>query len=378
MKGKQSGKMLALVGSVSLVLLIVMIAFMAACAKPAPSSTPVTAPTSTPVTAPTSTPVKPITLVFTSGESSTGRWATDFFNPWFADLEKRTGGRVKVELHYGGELASVADAYQATVKGSVNMAHLITGMVPGKFPMSDIVAFASYDTVCYRSSRVWWELYQEFPEMRAEFKDVKLLWVGTQFYQGIGCVIPIRKFEDNKGLKMIASSKWSGARGQALGWAPVSIAPQDMFMSLQTKVVQGITVSPMSLLDLKLGEVLPYVTNIEQSKASNCCVMNLNTWNSLPADIQKIMDDMTPDLVDLKDKIEQQYAKDIIPACAQKYGTEFINLSPEEVARWVAVDRPVFQSYANELEAKGLPGNKLMNEFLRLEKKYSAAEYAFK
>ena len=53
-----------------------------------------------------------------------------------------------------------------------------------------------------------------------------------------------------------------------------------------------------------------------------------------------------------------------------------VELTKEEKARWVAVDKPIQDKFVAELEGKGLPGKELMAEWLRLENEYSSEQYA--
>ena len=74
----------------------------------------------------------PITLVFTSHNSGSGFWKTNVIEPYFIELEKRTNGRVKVEQHWNGELVNLMDAYDAMVKGVVDLAEYFPSMLQGK------------------------------------------------------------------------------------------------------------------------------------------------------------------------------------------------------------------------------------------------------
>ena len=58
---------------------------------------------------------------------------------------------------------------------------------------------------------------------------------------------------------------------------------------------------------------------------------------------------------------------------AEEYGTEFITLPPEELARWDELVKPLQEEFLADLEAKGLPAHEAYEEYHRL-----AAEYTFK
>jgi TRAP-type C4-dicarboxylate transport system substrate-binding protein len=146
-------------------------------------------------------------------------------------------------------------------------------------------------------------------------------------------------------------------------------------MSLEKGIIDG-TPTPLYLLeDWKTGEVCPYVSLVCTSTPGFAVAMNLNTFNSLPADIQKTMVDMGEYLVDLLDDVQYGVDNERYDRAIDIFGTEFIEIPKEELARWVEADKPVLDTFVAELEAKGMPGTQLKEEFQKLEKKYAGEEY---
>jgi TRAP-type C4-dicarboxylate transport system substrate-binding protein len=99
--------------------------------------------------------------------------------------------------------------------------------------------------------------------------------------------------------------------------------------------------------------------------------MNLDTWNKLPKDIQQAIDGMVDWLADLHDTWIVQINEELKASFPKDYGTQFSELTKEEAARWMAADQPVKDAFVKELNDMGLPGTKLMEEYLRLETQYS-------
>ena len=54
---------------------------------------------------------EPTTLVFACFEPDRGLMYDKFWKPWLDEVEKRTGGMVKIEAHFNGELAAPPDAW---------------------------------------------------------------------------------------------------------------------------------------------------------------------------------------------------------------------------------------------------------------------------
>jgi TRAP-type C4-dicarboxylate transport system substrate-binding protein len=379
LKGKQSRKILPLIVSISLMLLIVLTASMAACTKEEPTPPP-TPPPSEPTPPPTPPPVEPITLVFTHHDPLGGLWDTELYGPLFAEIEERSGGAVKVEAHWAGELVALPDVYDAIMKGTVEIGHFNPTMVPGKFPLDEITAFNSYNVFCYRASRLHWELHKAFPEMQATYSDTKILGKYATFPNNSMTTErkPIRKFEDNQGAKMVVMGKWDALRAEALGRTPMSLMPEETYMAFETGVADGFAVPYFTLFDFGWGEPLRYVTNANERPGVWGFAMNLDTWNSLPADVQRMIEETSDEYVDVWDMAMLRTDRDLREPAFQEFGLEYVELPPEDLARWVEADRPVWDQFAAELDAQGLPGTELVEEYLRLEAKYAGEEYALK
>jgi len=147
MKEKKSHSIRSAPGIIVLILILIMVASLVACSKPPATSSPAASSpaTTTPVAA------KPITLVFTSHNNGSGFWAKNVIGPYFREIEKRTNGLVKIEEHWNGELVSLKDAYDAMLRGDVDLAEWFPSMLQGRFPMDDVVSFTQYNS---KSSRL--------------------------------------------------------------------------------------------------------------------------------------------------------------------------------------------------------------------------------
>ncbi|MDD5702851.1 MAG: TRAP transporter substrate-binding protein DctP [Dehalococcoidales bacterium] len=385
---------------ISLVLVMVLtVGIVGACSTstptaPATSSAPgVTTPATTPVqasptktappstTAPSSTaPVQQITLVYSDFEPAGSFWDTEVTQVWFAELEKRTGGRVKVESHFGGELYGLFDIYDALLKGSVDMAKFLPTMFADKFPMDGAMIFTPVNLHPWRSGAAWLELYNAFPEMQAQYKNTPLIGLAPTPCFGLATTKKeIHKWEDAKGLKMVGAGPAPESRQKAIGIVPVSLPPSDMYMGLKTGTLDGLAVQMHSLEDFKWVDVLPYMTVACINGGVWSFGMSQKAWNNLPPDIQQTMTDMIPWVTELVDQVAYKMDQESLNTFPQKYGTKIIELSQAEADRWAEVDGPTLDAYIAEyVTAKGLPGDRLKTEFLRVMQKYSAEEYKFK
>jgi len=372
MKQNISRKLLISV-TITLVLILAITVFFGACGK---KTTTVQPPASTTTTA--TTPVKPVTLVFTSHNSGSGFWRKSVIEPYFIELEKRTNGRVKVEQHWNGELVNLIDAYDFMLKGSVDLAEYFPSMLAGRFPMDDVVPFGPSDTICYRPGRVLYELGQQFPKMLEPYGDAKLLWREPGYSVGVVTTKKaIRDLAGSKGYKIGPVGRWSSALIEAFGWVPTPVPPEDSTSALQTGVQDGSGISMYLLWEFGWGPLMKYMTiPIHCDEMLVNCSMNLKTWNSLPPDVQGIINGMSEWIVDLQDQAVVRNFQESLPKATSEFGIEIIELSPAEQAKFSAAAVPVQEAFVADLVSKGLPGKELMAKFLELNKKYSDKQYA--
>ena len=93
--------------------------------------------------------------------------------------------------------------------------------------------------------------------------------------------------------------------------------------------------------------------------------MNWDSFNALPPDIQKIIDDSIPWVRELY--IQNMYEIDGSgEEFAKKLGHEFIELSDEDLAAFYKIMAEEARVTAEELDAKGLPGTKIFERVRQL------------
>lgn len=105
--------------------------------------------------------------------------------PWYEMVGEATKSRVEVIPYYGAVLNKAADGWTAAQTGITDIQWCMTGLFPGQFPLTEVgnlplLGIPKGETL----SRALWRLYEEYPEIQAEYAPVKLLalWV---LYSGV-------------------------------------------------------------------------------------------------------------------------------------------------------------------------------------------------
>lgn len=243
---------------------------------------------------------------------------------------------------------------------------------PGQFPLSEMAMLPELGAPsAVASSKMFWQAYNNVPEVKKEWTASKLLFVhSAPANQILTTKKPIRKVEDLKGMKIRVSGAVAVKMGKALGFSPVDLPMADLFDALQKGVIDGLFLNDEPLVSRRLNEVLKYTTsNLDGGHDAFFVVMNAKKYASLPDDVKKVIDSVSGDFgVELFGKAWDKFDAEAIVKNTEK-GVERIVLAPEELEKFRKALAPVKDEYAQELEAKKLPGKKTLEVLLSQAKK---------
>ena len=146
-----------------------------------------------------------------------------------------------------------------------------------------------------------------------------------------------------------------------MGASPEIILTPDLYMSLERGLVEAQIFPSSGVVGFKLYEVAKYILMLDKPAGSNVRVMRQETWNILPPDIQKIIDEMSPWISELGMNAWAAYDEYNFSVAKEK-GMELIYLAPEERQRLIDLQKFVEEDWAEEMDAMGLPGTEMINE----------------
>jgi TRAP-type transport system periplasmic protein len=290
--------------------------------------------------------------------------------PLMKEIENATKGRVQVTVHAGGALGKGPDHFDMAASGIVDIAVSVQAYTAGRFPLSAVVElpFLSPSGEC--GARILWGLYQKFPEFRAEYKDVKVL--GLHCYGANQLMMgkkPVHTLAAAKGLKIRGTGEVQGEMIKRMGAVPLSMAAPELYESVDKGVIDGMFFAFGAARGFRFFEVTKYVTVGDFFVGPQFLVMNMKTWNSLPPDIQKIIDGLTGEKAAVMGGKGYDSEDALGVADFQKAKAEIYKLPPDELAKWKAAFAPISDAWVAGLEAKGLPGKKIFDEAKRIAEK---------
>ncbi len=312
----------------------------------------------------------PIELKFASNVSDVAAISTDFVKRWGSEVEKATGGRVKVTYYFNQSLLKQGDMYDGVAKGIADVCWGLGSWFPNRFPLSTISELPSPLTTAAAGSKVMWDLYDKY--LKDEYKTVKVLEVSTASPKYLFFVTkPIKTMEDLKGTRVDAVGRTEGKIVQLLGGSPQVVPFPELYSALERGIIDGGLLATGGVSALRLQEVLKYFNDFPFGMAPGFMVMNKAKWERLPADIQKQIGSLSGayasnmhgtawDAEEITGR-KALAAKGVLP----------YRMTPEETKRWRDVLAPLAKDWIKEMESKGLPGQKMYEDYLQLVNKYA-------
>lgn len=314
-------------------------------------------------------PSKPIELSFAYALPPLHIAVKKVLEPWAKELEEKCGGRIKI-THYPAEsLVKGRDAYEGAVRGFADIVWGMQHIMPGRFPLTEVFHLPflapSAEAMVLAPYQPIYEKY-----LKREYKDVKVLYLSVEPPSQLLTKKPVRTLEDIKGIKINATGRVAPAVKE-MGASPAEIPPPELYTSLQLGVIGG-TISPLAgILGFRLYEVAKHATLAHVFSITTFLVMNLDKWNSLPPDIQKIIDEYIG-IGAFDRRIPRtglEMAKEAMEVM-KKAGVEFIPLSPTEHQRWKKFAQVSNDKWLESIAAKGLPGKELLNDISEILEKF--------
>jgi len=287
---------------------------------------------------------------------------------WKKEVEKRTGGQVAVSTFPGGTLLGAKNMLDGVVAGQADIGCLCMAYQPGRFVVTNGTSLPLGIPDARTGSLVLWDMYNKY--LPQAFAQVKVLTMFTTAPANIMSKMPIRTLADIQGVDLRASG---GAAQILKAWSanqvgmPMSATPE----ALQKGVVQGLFSSLEAMKDFNYAELCRYVTLTDTVIYPFAVVMNLDRWNGLPPDVQKVMEDLAREQAEWTGNYMDQHVKESIDWSKKTYQVEFIALDAAEKSRWNDRLSPITDQWIADSTAKGFAARQIVEDIKELIRQYA-------
>jgi TRAP-type C4-dicarboxylate transport system substrate-binding protein len=266
------------------------------------------------------------------------------------DLEARSGGQLKIRFFPAGTLLTAPKMYDGVVEGIADIGFSNIGYTFGRFRMTEVLDLPLGFPNAWVANHVANDFFREFKPK--EWDKIHMLSMHTSPVNVvISATKPVNKMEDLKGMTLRGLG-FIAEVVSALGGTPRPIPTPEAYEAIQKRVIDGLMLPMETMRAFRYAEVAKYVTECWPigQVYTFYMVMNKDTWNKLPPNIQKIINEYP-----FEEKLATMWNE--VDIDGKKYGMEkglkFIELPPEEIAKWKKAVEPVLDKYVKSMVTAG-------------------------
>ena len=269
---------------------------------------------------------------------------------------------------YAGSIAEPSGVLEAVESGIAEFGYVPHLFEGDKLPLEQITYITPFGTDdLTKLMTVMEQLHDAIPEMDQAWEkngQRMLAPVGIDSYH-FDTNFEINSIDDLKNKKI-------GTAGLALNWlkdtgaVPVAGALTTFYNAMSTGLYDGVLTFESAIAPYKFYEVAPYITKINfGAMYASALTVNLDTWNSLPADVQTAIQEAADMYRESTAEFYQTAgAKSLETAAAN--GATIHEFSAEQRAAYAERLPDFAKEWAEKLDAQGMPGTKTLQTYMQL------------
>jgi TRAP-type C4-dicarboxylate transport system substrate-binding protein len=296
---------------------------------------------------------------------------------WTDRIREKSGGRVEITIFAGGSLASSTEILDAVKTGAADIGWIYTSFYPGQFPITDALTLPLLGLkTTTQGTRVLWDLYQETQAFQAELSanNIKMLMMYSNPRNFIVTASkPVRTVDDLKGLKLRAPAGTATDMLVAWGGTPIMMGPGDVYQALEKGVLDGYVFEYNGIDNFKLQEVSKYYTEITFYVGPFLTLMNRESFQSLPADLQKIIEEESGETMSMELAATFQTDADAVRTKILSGGGTAIEVTGEALAGFTKPAESYAQAWVDQYKSADFDAEAYLNKLKELVVKHEGS-----
>jgi TRAP-type C4-dicarboxylate transport system substrate-binding protein len=297
---------------------------------------------------------------------------------WGEKLEKASGGRLAFKHFPGSQMGPTPQMYDLARTGQAEVSWFLHGATPGRFQLTELIQLPYVVGSAEIGTKVINDAGLRAKYFDPEHRGMKVLLLLTHQPGNVHTTKkPIRTADDMRGLRIRFSGPVIRDFISKLGGTAVGVQPNEQLEQLQKGTLDGVFIDYGGAgVAFKMGGTVKYSTEMYSYVSSFGIGMNPEFYKSLPADLQKLVDESTQG-------VEKEVGEgwDALDDIGKKLlvdgGAQPIKLSPAENARFRKVGAEVTEAKLKELEGKGLKAREAFKLIQSLSEKHTKSSRNF-
>ena len=244
-------------------------------------------------------------------------------------LNQKFPGQVEIKYLGGSEVIPIPDQAEALRAGTVDMYFGTDAYYAGIAPAanaSKLTQLTAWEERAKGVNAIFDEIH------RQKLNATYLGRLGSEVMFQLYLNKKVATLDNLKNLRIRVSPMYMDFM-TALSVAFVNTSPGEVYQALERGVVDGYAWPLFTIRPWGWQEVTKYVVGPGFYKVCHPLLVNLDTWNKIPADIQKVLMDVEMEeehIIADRDMIKVKNEKELL----KKAGLEFIEFSPSDSKKY--------------------------------------------
>jgi len=229
-----------------------------------------------------------------------GDLSMELLNQFAADADKRSNGRIKIQVFADPELVPAEQLFEATQKGTLDMLHAVAAMWGGIVPVGEVEFGLPYaynlpgEPDVFEAGKQIRDFFMNTGYadlLRREYAKQGLYWLDVHSYGPIVTLSTkkITTCDDLQGVKIRVEGSWADYYN-ALGAHGTYISGMEAYMGLKLGTIDASQWDVSAITGLNWYEVAPYwLIGGQNDVVVGHILVNMETWNSLPDDLKQAL-----------------------------------------------------------------------------------------
>lgn len=289
-------------------------------------------------------------FIFRYAENQSEKYPTTQAALAFAEMvEEKTGGRIQIEVYYGGELGDEKSVIEQVQFGGIDFTRVSLSSL-AEFSTSLNVLQLPY---LYQDADHMWrvldgEIGDMFLESVRDSGMTGLAWFDAGARNFYNSVREIHCIEDMRGLKIrVQESGLMVDMIKALGAVPVPMTYSEVYTGLQTGMIDGAENNWSSYESTKHYQLSRYLVVDEHTRVPEMVLISNVTLQKLSAEDKKIVQECAKQAAVIERKLwaesENRAEKEVVEG-----GVVVTTLSIEEKQKFQDAMIPLYETYASD------------------------------
>ena len=201
------------------------------------------------------------------------------------DVERLSGGALKIEVIGNAALLSRADLKRGVQRGIVPIGEVLISALGNEDPIfnADSVPFLART---YDEATALWAATRPLYEEKLAEQGLKILYAAPFQPQGVYMSKEVISADDFKGLPFRAYNAATAQFATLLGAVPANIASSEVPQAFSTGVIEGMITSPAMGVDSQSWDYLSHFYDIRAFVPKNMVIVNQKAFDKLPAEVK--------------------------------------------------------------------------------------------